>query len=96
MNTYTKVIIIIRKLIKITKEEYDMEYTREKNERIRKEEVRMLETKYKRELRNFAIQYVALWNSCQSLGLNDRQTKGMIELLLKRDNEKEVNNEIKN
>ena len=93
MNIYTKAIIITRRLIDITKEEYDMSYIKEKSERIRKDEVRKLEAKYKRELRDFAIQYVALWNSCQSLGLNDRQTKGMIELLINRDNEKEIENE---
>ena len=74
----------------MTKEEYDYAFNKEKEKRIQKDEVRKLEIKYKRELRDFAIQYVALWNSCQSLGLNDRQTKGMIELLINNQNNEEV------
>ena len=49
---------------------------------INKNEVRILESKSKPLIKDFATQYVALWNVCQSLGLNDRQTKGCIELLI--------------
>ena len=73
----------------MAKEEHDEIFDNYKSLEKRKEEVRKLELKYKRELRDFAINYVALWNSCQSLGLNDRQTKGMIELLLNNQNNEE-------
>ena len=75
----------------MTKEEYDEKFSKfkEDTQRIQKENVRKLEIQYKREIREFALHYVALWNACQSLGLNDRQTKGMIEFLINNEN-KEV------
>ena len=35
-----------------------------------------LEEFYKKELKDFAMYYVAIWNALDSLGLNDRQKKG--------------------
>ena len=36
---------------------------------------------YKTNLKDFAIHYVALWNSLRSLGLSDPQIKGAISIL---------------
>ena len=36
---------------------------------------------YKINLKDFAIHYVALWNSLRSLGLSDPQIKGAISIL---------------
>lgn len=67
----------------MTKEEYDKKFFEEIT--IKKNTTKELEKKYKVLLKDFAIQYVALWNACQSLGLNDRQTKGLIEFILNRE-----------
>lgn len=41
-----------------------------------------LEAEYTKVLKDFAIQYVALWNALKSLGLTDPQIKGAISNIL--------------
>lgn len=45
------------------------------------EERKKWEEEYKKALKDFAIHYVALWNSLKSLGLSDPQTKGAIAMI---------------